>query len=233
MISKTIVAAIVLAGSGSVFSAKLVARFADQYNPYQGDGSVAAGWPDQSDWGSYDQLWDANVPLMQQSCGWNNWGDNNSDDEISAINTAIQQVSGQSGVDARFILAIVMQESNGCVRVPTTNNGVRNPGLMQSHNGSGDCAGVSPCPSSEILQMIQDGVVGTADGPGLQGTIQQAVSDTGDSSVREFYAGARIYNSGSADYSNLDDGLGSTACYAEDVANRLTGWTLAASNCAA
>lgn len=30
-----------------------------------------------------------------------------------------------------------MQESGGCVRAPTTNWGVRNPGLMQDHNGVG------------------------------------------------------------------------------------------------
>ena len=44
-----------------------------------------------------------------------------------------------TGVDHRFILAVIMQESGGCVRAPTTNYGVRNPGLMQDHNGSGTC----------------------------------------------------------------------------------------------
>lgn len=206
---------------------------ADQYTFYTGDGSTGAGWPAQSSWGSYDELWNANVPLMQNSCNWNGWGTNDSGDEINNINSAIQQVAGQTGLDARFILAVMMQESKGCVRVPTTNNGVVNPGLMQSHNGPGTCANQNPCPASEITQMISDGSAGTSSGDGLQQTLSQARGATGDNGSRAYYAAARIYNSGSADYSNLDNGLGSTACYASDVANRLTGWTLAASNCQA
>lgn len=232
MLAKAYIAAATLAGISSA-SPMLVARYSDSYTPYTGDGSTGAGWPSMDSWGTYDQLWSTNSAVMPNTCGWNGWGADNSADEISSINQAIQQVSGETGVDARFILAIIMQESKGCVRVPTTNNGVVNPGLMQSHNGSGTCAGVNPCPYSEILQMIRDGTAGTSSGAGIQGTIQQAASATGDSSVREYYAGARLYNSGSADYSNLDNGLGSTACYSEDVANRLTGWILAPSNCQA
>lgn len=233
MLSKIALSAVSIAAVASAMPSELVARFADSYTPYRGDGTEGAGWPSVNAWGTYQQLWDANVPLMQKSCGWNSWGADNSNAEITAINQAIQQVAGETGVDNRFILAIMMQESKGCVRVPTTNNGVRNPGLMQSHNGSGTCSGVNPCPSSQITQMIRDGVAGTPDGAGVQGTIQQAVRDTGDSGVRRFYAGARVYNSGSANYQNLNDGRGSTACYSEDVANRLTGWTLAGSNCVA
>ena len=33
-----------------------------------------------------------------------------------------------------------------------------------------------------------------------------------------------MYNSGSVDQSNLNDGLGSTATYVADIANRMTGW---------
>jgi hypothetical protein len=54
---------------------------------------------------------------------------------MAYIQSAIQSVASASGVDEHFIPAIVMQESEGCVRVPTTNNGVVNPGLMQSHMG--------------------------------------------------------------------------------------------------
>lgn len=57
-----------------------------------------------------------NMPVMQQSCA--NWNvPLNTDAEIGFINSSIQAVAGDSGVDARFILAIVLQESNGCVRV--------------------------------------------------------------------------------------------------------------------
>ncbi|PNY23437.1 Uncharacterized protein TCAP_06619 [Tolypocladium capitatum] len=216
---------------------ELNARNGDQYNFYTGNGSDGAGWPDGANWTLWGDVWNANVPLLQQSCGWNGWGANNSGDEINAINDAIQQISGPAGLDPRFVLAVMMQESKGCVRVPTTNNGVTNPGLMQSHNGAGSCAGQNPCPRSQIFQMIQDGVTGTSSGAGLQQLLAQArnvVQDFGGGpSSRAYYAAARLYNSGSADYNNLDNGLGSTACYASDVANRLTGWTLAASQCRA
>ncbi|RYP67558.1 hypothetical protein DL771_007170 [Monosporascus sp. 5C6A] len=204
---------------------------ADRYTFFQGDGSSAAGWPSIQNWGSYDELWNANVPLMRQSCGWNGWGADNSEQEISAINSAIQQVSGQTGVDNRFILAIIMQESKGCVRAPTTNNGVVNPGLMQSHNGVGTCAGVNPCPAETILQMVIDGTAGTASGDGLRQTFARASRDLGDSGARAYYAAARLYNSGSVDYGNLNNGFTSTRCYVADVANRLTGWTLAPTGC--
>lgn len=215
----------------SGFIAVVKRAVSDTYTFYTGNGSPAQGWPDFSAWGTYDELWNTNAPVMAQSCEWNGWGANDSPDEIAAINSAIQQVSGETGVDARFILAIVMQESIGCVRAPTTDNGVRNPGLMQSHNGAGTCAGVNPCPSDVILQMIRDGTAGTADGDGLQQTIAEAAAATGDSGVRSFYAGARLYNSGSANYDNLNDPVGATACYVTNVANRLTGWVLAPEGC--
>ncbi|GAW17979.1 hypothetical protein ANO14919_074480 [Xylariales sp. No.14919] len=204
---------------------------ADVYNNYRGDGTVAAGWPDISRWGSFDELWNANLPLIRQSCVWNGWGADNSADEVNNIKNAIGQVSSNTGVDNRFILAIMMQESKGCVRVPTTNNGVVNPGLMQSHNGAGSCAGVNPCPKAQIVQMISDGVAGTSSGDGLKQTLATTVSHYGSIQPAAYYAAARLYNSGSVDYTNMGNGFTSVACYADDVANRLTGWTLANSNC--
>lgn len=227
--------ALLLAATASALPTRVPAvntrRIADSYTMYYGDGSSGAGWPDISVWPSYDELWNANYPLMQSSCGWNGWGQDNSAEEIAGINTAIAQVSGETGIDNRFVLAIIMQESKGCVRAPTTDNGVINPGLMQSHNGAGSCAGISPCPQDEILEMVRDGTAGTANGDGLQQTFATASAATGDYGSRAYYAAARIYNSGSVDYSNLNNGFTSTACYAADVANRLTGWTLAGSAC--
>lgn len=225
------IAVLALAAGASAAPSVLEARFGDSYRYYKGDGSASAGWPKTSSWGSYDEMWNANQPLMQKSCGWNNWGADNSAAEIADIKAAIDSVSGASGVDKRFILAVVMQESKGCVRVPVTGNGVRNPGLMQSHNGSGNCAGKNPCPKSQIEQMIKDGTEGTKSGDGLKQLLAKAKRDTGNGGERMYYAAARLYNSGSANYGNLDDGKGSTPCYASDVANRLTGWTLAASKC--
>ena len=172
---------------------------------------------------------------MAESCGWNSWGDDDSSTEIAAIESAIESVAASTYVDHRFILAIIMQESEGCVRVPTTNNGVVNPGLMQSHDGSSTCAGVDPCPDSEITGMIEDGTGGTASGDGLAGLINDAVSTYGASGAQGFYFAARLYNSGSIDTSDLEDGEGSTDCYVSDVTNRLMGWTSvdSASGCTA
>jgi len=205
----------------------------DSYTYYTGDGSTGDGWPSEDQWASFDSLWSANVPLMQESCGNNGWGANDSDAEVDDIQSAILSIAAASGVDERFILVEIMQESEGCVRVPTTDNGVVNPGLMQSHDGSGTCSGVDPCPASEITQMIEDGTEGTSSGDGLEQTLATTSSYYGTTDAQVYYAAARLYNSGSVDYSNLDDGLGSTPCYASDIANRLTGWTLAASTCTA
>ncbi|KFA65105.1 hypothetical protein S40285_10063 [Stachybotrys chlorohalonatus IBT 40285] len=204
---------------------------ADRYVFYQGNGSPSAGWPSQASWGTWSELWNANLPLMRQSCGWNGWGINNSEREINDINTAIQQLSAQTGVDNRFILAIIMQETGGCTRAPTTNNGVVNPGLMQSHNGGGSCAWVNDCPWSEIREMVSDGTAGTAYGDGLRQTYSRAAGALGDWGSRAYYSAARLYNSGSVDYNDMNNGFTSTRCYAADVANRLTGWTLAARGC--
>lgn len=78
--------------------------------------------------------------------------------------------------------------------------------------------------------MILDGTTGTLDvsdgGDGLMQTMQQA----GCEDVSKYYKAARIYNSGSVTGGDLSLGV-ATHCYAADIANRLTGWTDAASGC--
>lgn len=99
------------------------------FKMYTGDGSTSAGWPSESQWTSYDSAWEANLATISISCA--QFGvDNNSDQENSDLKSAISEVAASSGVDERFILAVVMQESKGCVRAPTTTYSVRNPGLM-------------------------------------------------------------------------------------------------------
>ncbi|KAF7115470.1 hypothetical protein CNMCM5793_002428 [Aspergillus hiratsukae] len=201
------------------------------YTVLGGTGQVTDGWPSMSDWFStFEEMFDANKDTMQNSCTqWN--VENNYDEEMENLSNAIQSVASSTGVDARFILAIVLQESNGCVRVPTTDNGVVNPGLMQSHDGSGSCnngSPMTPCPASQITQMITDGTAGTAAGDGLQQCLAQA-GGAGD--VASYYRAARIYNSGSiAATENLGQGI-ATHCYASDIANRLTGWATGPSSC--
>lgn len=156
----------------------------------------------------------------------------NSDQEISDIKDAIIQVSRETGVDKAFSLAVMMQESNGCVRVKTTSWAHENPGLFQSHEGQGSCnpgnsEPRSPCPETEIKQMVQDGVNGTLAGDGLK----QCLSQANGVGAERYYKAARLYNSGSlGPYGDLGVG-GSTPCYASDIANRLLGWSLERSLC--
>ncbi|KAJ5949650.1 hypothetical protein N7454_001234 [Penicillium verhagenii] len=212
----------------------VVERSSDLYEAvFGGDGSTTDGWPTISEWiSSFDEMFEANEAVMSASCAQFDVADN-SDAENADIKTAIQAVATSSGVDARFILAIVMQESNGCVRVQTTDNGVVNPGLMQSHDGSGSCnkdgTVQNPCPYSEIHQMIVDGVEGTTEGDGLE----QLLAAEGGSTAEDYYKVARCYNSGSvASDGNLGQGV-ATHCYASDVANRLLGWSSGTSSCVA
>lgn len=99
----------------------------DSYTQYTGDGSTSAGWPALSAWASYHALWVANAGILGKCSA--SWGvADNTAAETSALKSAIETVAAASGVDHRFILAIIMQESGGCVRVITTNYGVNNPG---------------------------------------------------------------------------------------------------------
>lgn len=189
----------------------------DVYTMYSG---ATSNFPDKSKWVSFNSMFTANAVNMRVSCENNGWGANDSGDEVNSIRDAIESVAAASGVDHRYILATIMQESVGCVRVPTTDNGVRNPGLMQSHNGvTFDASN----PTASIKQMIVDGTQGTASGDGLVQTLNK---------YGDVYRAAREYNSGSiASSGDLSDGNGATACYVADIANRLTGWVNGAYNC--
>ncbi|MCJ1310549.1 hypothetical protein MMC25_004214 [Agyrium rufum] len=201
----------------------------DSYTLYLGNGNT---FPQKNRWASFNNMFAANTPHMLSSCSqWSQAQDSSA--EVASIRSAIESVAQATRVDHRFILAIMMQESGGCVRVPTTNYGVRNPGLMQDHDGDGTCnsditgRSSNPCPANEINEMISEGTAGTNAGDGLAATINQ--SGAGD--VTAFYKGARIYNSGSiAASGNLQDGI-ATHCYASDIANRLTGWVNAPHGC--
>ncbi|KAJ5816736.1 hypothetical protein N7447_008969 [Penicillium robsamsonii] len=199
-------------------------RAAATYAIMGGTGDASDGWPSLSQWSEYETLWGLNQILIAASC-------DNSDDETSDINTSIKSIASETGVDARFILAIVMQESKGCVRVHSTNNGVLNTGLMQSHAGQGSCnkdgSMTTPCPSSMIRQMIKDGTAGTTEGDGLK----QCYEAQSGAEAAKYYKAARTYNSGSiASSGNLGQG-GATHCYASDIANRVRGWAGDMSEC--
>ncbi|CAG8098457.1 unnamed protein product [Penicillium salamii] len=189
-----------------------------------GNGETSDGWPSMTQWKAFDTLWGLNQILISASC-------DNTEQETADIKDSIQSIAKETGVDERFILAIVMQESKGCVRVHSTNNGVQNTGLMQSHAGKGSCndgtSKTSPCPASTIRLMINDGTAGTDAGDGLK---QCYEAQTGEDATK-YYRAARTYNSGSVDSSgNLGQG-GATHCYASDIANRVGGWAGDVTDC--
>ena len=174
---------------------------------------------------------------MRNSCQVEGWGENNSDAEMQAIKDSIvaeskaaniPKVQPQSPTTSllfadltkEFILAIIMQESKGCVRAPTTHWSHDNPGLMQSAQGKGTCnrngETISPCPEDTIRLMIHDGT----DGEDLETTLKQCLADAGTSDDSKWYKAARLYNAGRITDNNL--GIGPTPCYTSDIANRLT-----------
>ncbi|KAI4943689.1 hypothetical protein J4E86_009654 [Alternaria arbusti] len=186
------------------------------YITFGGDGSAAAGWPKQSEWKSFEDAWASNQDTIKTSCENHGWGDNNSDAETQAVKDSIESESVASGVPKELILAIMMQESKGCVRAPTTASDAPNPGLMQGA-GTASCHTISPCPANVIHDMIHEGTTGE----GLRLSLKKALdafSATPDDS--KYYKAARLYNSGDQ-VTDPNLGQGATACYASDIANRL------------
>ncbi|KAL9010611.1 MAG: hypothetical protein Q9180_009279 [Flavoplaca navasiana] len=185
--------------SGGIVGATGGSNGGGDFVPYSGPASA---YPDPSQWASYTFLWAQNSRLMLL---------NSSPHEVDLIHRAIETVSASSGVDVRCILVIIVQESGGNVRVGSTNNGVHNPGLMQSHNG----VSFNPAdPEGSILQMVRDGTEGTRHGDGLK----QLLARYGN-----YYEAFRGYNSGSVNKGDLNDPVGATGNYVQKAANRLMG----------
>jgi hypothetical protein len=173
--------------------------------PFSGPFS---SFPQPESWMDFSSMWEQNLSLMKEG------NVPNTDEQCQIILEAIINVSGLSGIDARAILAVIIQESSGHVHVRTTISpgaAIRNPGLMQSQNGvefdENDARG-------SILQMVMDGTMGTNCGDGLMQLIQR---------YGYIYSAFRAYNSGSVNKADLSDGLGATARYVSDCANRLRG----------
>lgn len=191
----------------------------DKYTYYSG---TSENFPALSSWVSFDDMWAGNVYTIQNSCKNLKAGKNNSPEDTQNIYDAIQNRSAASYVDHRFILAVILQESHGCVHIgsTTSSSGVNNPGLMQSHDGH---AYSSKHANESILAMVQDGTQGTSAGDGLV----QNLNMYGNA-----YRAARGYNSGYIPTSgNLSEAAGATPCYVSDIANRLTGWANATNTC--
>ncbi|TVY88590.1 hypothetical protein LAWI1_G008230, partial [Lachnellula willkommii] len=194
----------------------------DVYKCYSG---AWASYPKEDKWISFEDMWKNANSAMKSSCqNVPSFGAGDSAAQIEDIHKSIRKVAGDSLVDHRFIMAIIMQESSGCVNIDTTVNPdpslPNNPGLMQSDGGSAFVGNGNTTAeqAASITQMIVDGTQGTADGAGLV----QCINKYGN-----IYEAARCYNSGTVDPSNLNNGEGATNSYVNDVANRMTGWLYA------
>ena len=204
---------------------------------FTGDGSVStSGWPPMDKWISFDSFWELNVHVMKQSCKNSDLSlVQNSDKEIEEIRKSIEKMAAETRLDKTFIAAIMMQESNGCTRVHTTVYTHPNPGLFQSHDGTGSCHDrpSGPCPQEDIFQMVKDGVGGTSQGDGLKQCLEKSRDghSVGEDGAVPYYRAARLYNSGSPGPDGDLGREGATPCYCSDVAYRLLGWNLGNSGC--
>ncbi|KAI9790857.1 MAG: hypothetical protein M1833_001740 [Piccolia ochrophora] len=205
------------------------------YTMYKGDGRD--GWPVKDEWLSFDELyvtsylqfeptkahflprWDQNKDVIGKNCEETHSEKSNEDKETKAIKEAIEDIAPKYQVPTNYALAVVLQESQGCVRAPTTNTGTPSRGLMQCQ-GKPSCndndpklvnSGQSPCPQSTIEGMIEEGIK----------VLASYVKENEDATAH--YVAFRRYNSYQVDTSDLSVGLG-TRCYCSDVANRLVGW---------
>lgn len=171
----------------------------------------ASNFPSADEWISWEKMSAHNAAVMTTT--------GNSTQETQWVLDAIQEWSGPSGVDRRGILAVIMQESHGEVRVNSTTSpgaGVHNTGLMQAHNGASFNAADA---HGSIRQMVKDGacgVPGPAGGDGLQQLLAR---------YHNFFVACRGYNSGDGGIhmDNLSNGGGATSSYCSDIANRLMG----------
>ncbi|PVH93081.1 carbohydrate-binding module family 50 protein [Periconia macrospinosa] len=141
----------------------LCARAAAQrYQVFQGDGSLTQGWPDRSKWLSYEDLWTRNLYVLNSSCS-PTYGVDNSPNELQAIKESLPEAAEYAGVPPSLFLVMMMQESDGCVRVGTTANEPEKYyraaraynagpyGVIQTHLEQG---GATRCYASDIANQL-------------------------------------------------------------------------------
>lgn len=174
-------------------------------------GGELSNYPSVDEWLSWDALWNVNREQVLSSNGGDTYIQH-------YVQEAILQAERESNVDARLILAILMQESNGKASVDCVRSKC---GIMHASKGS---SFDKEKPRESILQMVRDGVVGRPrSGPSL------ATLLSGKPRIKNLAAGcpygaARAYNSGFVKESLDDAGPNGQESYVNDVANRLIGW---------
>ncbi|KAK8238277.1 hypothetical protein HDK90DRAFT_220695 [Phyllosticta capitalensis] len=197
---------------------------------YQCFWGSAALLPKFAQWISFDALWKTNIAAIQKQQNYLITVNNVTRNINDVIRDKILLVSEQDKVDARLILAVMMQESTGKLDVACT--GVANCGIMQGPPGSKPYNPSTPLMSIEA--MIRSGVEGQygswpSGGPGIAWYLQSGATEswTGMTQAGNPYQTLRAYNSGKVcNPSNLDLTCnGGTASYVNDIANRLLGWS--------
>jgi len=84
----------------------------------------------------------------------------NTPTQIGFINEAVLKVSKDTGMDARVILCMIMQESGGDVKVKDTYNPIRNSGIMQAHDGASWDSWGNPKTDTEQRECIFSKFIG-------------------------------------------------------------------------
>jgi len=157
----------------------------------------------QSAWTRFDVNFTNNIDKMA----------NMSPSDIDLLRNAITSAEvEQTGVDLRFIIAIIMQESHGDIRVASTPGGDGNNdnGPMQAEE-SASANGMGDVSQELVTSMI---LAGTNH---FLGNLQQRGGNV--------FEAFRLYNSGFVNSDDLNDGgKDATDNYVNDVANRLHGF---------
>lgn len=187
---------------------------------YHCAGPSISAYPPQDQWLSWPDLWTINAPVITKA--------NGGDTYTTQIQSAVTSVAAQSKIDARLILAIIMQESSGNLNVPCSGPTNQDCGLMQIRGGS------TYASSKNITLMVEEGVFGTSHpSPGYLdyfnadpslSWIDFAAAGVG---AGDPYAAAHVYNVGGLSSSDLTQapGWGGPNAYANDVVSRLMGWS--------
>ncbi|KAE9964282.1 hypothetical protein BLS_008497 [Venturia inaequalis] len=160
-----------------------------------------------TNWPSFDCLFEMNRASINAK--------NPNPAEADQVKAAILYAHSQTAVDARVILAVLMQESHGELRVGLTiqpdDHVSTNNGMMQCWG----CKGAANVPTGQGVEqaLVNEMVLGGA--THLKNNLEQNGWDT--------FKGLRAYNSGRIDW-DLNNPIAATRDYVWDCANRLVGW---------
>ncbi|KAF7194508.1 hypothetical protein HII31_04177 [Pseudocercospora fuligena] len=181
------------------------------------DGTIA-DYPSPTHWLPFSELWNINREQILSSNGGNTYLQH-------YVHQAILNVSRESNIDARLILALVMGESRGKASSPCVGGNVLRCGILHASKGSLLAESES---SESVVRMVREGIIGSPE-RGL-GYAQLAQGKPAVASVTPGcpFMAANAYHSErlgqNADSVELDGRDVEDARFVHDFANRLLGW---------